>query len=156
MITADTGISNHMNQLFVFGTLKRGFPNYEVGMSGLRFVGRCRTCEAYPLVVAGEWFSPVLIFEAGLGSRVFGELYEVDDAALDRLDFFEHVHLPTGHNRLKIAVEMVASSGDGEGVLDAWAYTKNRSQLEVIHSELTDEYHHDPRYVPPDDRPSDQ
>ena len=154
MITAETGIPNHMIQLFVFGTLKRGFPNYEVGMSGLRFVGRCRTCEAYPLVVAGKWFSPVLIFEAGLGSRVFGELFEVDDAALERLDFFEHVHLPAGHNRMKIAVEMV--DGGGDRVLDAWAHTKNRSQLEVIHSELTVEYHHDPRYVLPDDRPSDQ
>jgi gamma-glutamylaminecyclotransferase len=149
-----------MNQLFVFGTLKQGFPNFEVGMNGLRFVGRCRTCEAYPLVVAGEWFSPVLIFEAGLGSRVFGELFEVDDAALERLDFFEHVHLPMGHNRLKIAIEMAASGSaggnSGEGILDAWAYMKNRSQLAVIHSELTDEYHHDPRYVLPADRPSGQ
>ena len=85
-------------------------------------------------------------------------MFEVDDAALERLDFFEHVHLPMGHNRLKIAVEMVASGGDGgsEGILDAWAYTKNRRQLEVIHAELTDEYHHDPRYVLPADRPSDQ
>jgi gamma-glutamylaminecyclotransferase len=147
-----------MNQLFVFGTLKRGFPNYELGMNGLRFVGCCRTCEVYPLVVAGEWFSPVLIFEAGLGSRVSGELFEVDDAALERLDFFEHVHLPMGHNRLKIAVEMVTSASGGgmEGVLDAWAYMKNRSQLQVIHSELTDEYHHDTRYILPADRASHQ
>ena len=153
-----------MNQLFVFGTLKQGFPNYEVGMNGLRVVGRCRTCEAYPLVVAGQWFSPVLIFEAGIGCRVFGELFEVDDAALERLDFFEHVHLPMGHNRLKIAIEMVASvsvsasgsGSSGEGVLDAWAYMKNRNQLQVIHSELTDEYHHDTRYILPADRPTDQ
>ena len=145
-----------MNQLFVFGTLKRGFPNYEVGMSGLRFVGRCRTFEAYPLVVAGKWFSPVLIFEAGFGSRVFGELFEVDDAALERLDFFEHVHLPSGHHRVKIAVERVAGGGGGEGILDVWVYAKHRSQLDVIHSELTDEYHLGSRYVPPDDRGSDR
>jgi len=66
--------------------------------------------------------------------------------------------LPMGHNRLKIAVEMVTSASGGgmEGVLDAWAYMKNRSQLQVIHSELTDEYHHDTRYILPADRASHQ
>jgi gamma-glutamylaminecyclotransferase len=57
-----------MHRVFVFGTLKRGFPNHE-GMAGLTCLGHYRTVQAYPLVIAGQWFSPVMMPEPGGGIR---------------------------------------------------------------------------------------
>jgi gamma-glutamylaminecyclotransferase len=123
-----------MHRVFVYGTLKRGFPYHEVGMKGHRFIGRCRTCDAFPLVVAGKWLSPILIAEPGVGHRVFDDL--------------EGTHLPIGYHRLMISVENV----DGGAVLDAWTYVKDRSRIDVIHSDPLEEYHLDPRYVPASER----
>jgi len=132
-----------MQRVFVYGTLKRGFP-YESAMAGQGFLGRCRTCEAYPLVIGGRWFSPVLIAEPGSGTRVFGELYQVSDEALATLDRMEGTHLPTGYDRIELAVETVAKGAR----LDAWTYVKDRARIDVIHSEMLEEYQLDPRYVP--------
>ena len=96
-----------MDFVFVYGTLKRGFPYHESGMKRARFFGRCRTLEAYPLVVGGHWFSPILLAEPGVGRRVIGEVYQVDDAGLAELDSLEGGHLPTGYQRAAIAVEPV-------------------------------------------------
>jgi hypothetical protein len=41
-----------------------------------------RAVEAYPLLIAGRWWSPVMLPEAGVGHRIAGELYEVDDATI--------------------------------------------------------------------------
>ncbi len=131
-----------MPLVFVYGTLKRGFPNAE-GMDGARYLGTYRTCDAYPLVVGGKWFSPSLLPEKGLGQRVTGELYVVDNAMLARLDALESTHLPTGYRREQIGVESLA---DGS-VISAWVYFKERNRITAIHSENLAEYH-DQRYVP--------
>jgi gamma-glutamylaminecyclotransferase len=123
--------------------LKRGFP-YESAMLGQRLLGRCRTCQAYPLVIGGRWFSPILIAEPGSGTRVFGELYQVNNTALTILDRMEGSHLPTGYDRVEVTVETVAK---GER-LGAWTYVKERARIDVIHSEMLEEYFLDPRYVP--------
>jgi gamma-glutamylaminecyclotransferase len=93
-----------MHKVFVFGTLKRGFPNHDEGMAGLTCLGLYRTAQAYPLVIAGRWFSPVMMPEPGVGHCVTGELYEVDNEARERLDIIESVHLPTGYHRASIKV----------------------------------------------------
>jgi len=133
-----------MHRVFIYGTLKRGFPNHAAGLKGQRFVGRFRTREHFPLVVAGPWFHPVLIYEPGLGHRVHGEVFEVGDRALARLDFFESTHLPSGYDRVAIAAESVENGA----VLEAWAYVRDRARIEAIHTEFLDEYRLDPRYVP--------
>lgn len=134
-----------MHSVFVYGTLERGFPNHEAGMNGQRFLGRARTCDAFPLVVAGRSYSPTLIFEAGVGRCVFGEAFEVGDPALAGLDVIEGTHLPLGYDRVRIPVESV----DDGVVFDAWTYVKNRARIAGIHSEMLAEYHLDSRYVPP-------
>ena len=89
-----------------------------------------------------------MIFEAGVGHRVFGEVFDVDDHTLGKLDILESTHLATGYKRLEIAVESVDSGEVG----NAWVYMKDRDIIDVIHTELTDAYHLDPRYVPAKDR----
>lgn len=139
-----------MDRVFVYGTLKRGFPYHETGLTGQQFLGRCRTREAYPLVIAGPWYSPVLIDEVGNGRRVTGEIYAVDPSTLTKLDRMEGTHLPQGYRRITIAVERL----DDCAALDLWAYVKARAAAGPIHDGPLAEYHPDPRYVLAADRTS--
>ncbi len=140
-----------MHKVFVYGTIKRGFPNDITGVIDFRFIGRCWTLNAFPLVVGGKWFSPYLIAEPGVGHRVFGEVLEVDDLALEKLDRMEGTHVPNGYRRINTTIE----SEDGKTTFDAWAYVKDRDDIEGIHSEPMKEYTLDPRYVIPAKRTSD-
>ncbi|MDJ0610502.1 MAG: gamma-glutamylcyclotransferase family protein [Kiloniellales bacterium] len=133
-----------MHRVFVYGTLKRGFPYHQTGLAGQRFLAVCRTLEAFPLVIAGPWFSPVLIAEPGAGRRVLGELYAVDGDGLALLDRLEGTHLPGGYERIEIAVS-IAGAEDPD---PAWTYVKAREGIGEVHTDFLEEYRHDPHYVP--------
>ena len=92
--------------VFVYGTLKRGFPNYPAYMHAAQFVGICRTAEKYPLVLNGDRHVPCMLDTPGKGSAVSGELYRVDGAGLQRLDDLEAVGRPGGYERRIIEVLM--------------------------------------------------
>ncbi len=136
-----------MPLVFLYGTLKRGFPNHRL-MPQARFVGHFQSRVEYPLVIAGRWYSPILLPEPGAGHAVRGELYEVDDLGLAALDEMEGSHLAHGYDRIAIEVVPV----DGDTALTAWAYVKPRSRIDTIHSGPLKEYRLDPRYVPGDER----
>ena len=136
-----------MDNVFVYGTLKRGFPNYDAGMPGSEFVGRFWSIDALPLVVGGNWYTPYLIDEPGVGHQVFGEVFSVSPAHLARLDIFESTHLPNGYKRREIQVAAV----DGSDIRSAWTYLKDRASIEGIHCDPLPEYPLDPRYVAPND-----
>ncbi|MED6112032.1 hypothetical protein PIB30_057964 [Stylosanthes scabra] len=93
--------------IFVYGTLKRGLPNYplmEELMAGndVVLVGSYTTSEAHPLVL-GPYGIPYLINLPGSGHRVKGEVYSASDRALSLLDDFEG--LSVGHyERLPVRV----------------------------------------------------
>lgn len=140
-----------IEQVFVYGTLKRGFPNHQL-MPTARFIGRAQTRDRYPLVVAGRWFSPVLLDEPGEGHHVRGELYEVDDVGLAALDELEGADLPVGYDRIRL--EVVPE--DGGEPTTVWTYAKPRIRLDRIHAGPLDEYRHDPRYVPGEARDGTQ
>lgn len=134
------------HKVFVYGTLKRGFPNHHY-MTGAEFVCEARTVEAYPLVVGGQWFTPYLMPERGTGHTVKGELWNVPEAMMPALDALESTHLPNGYRRHRIAVLPEAA---GEPV-EAWTYFRERRHIPVIHSGHLDDYQ-DRRYVAADDR----
>ena len=134
---------NH--RIFVYGTLKRGFPNHAL-MQGATFVGDALTIAAYPMIVQGRHFSPVMIPEPGQGHRIVGELWEVEDAKLAALDELESIHLPTGYIRDTIPVEV-----DGAR-FEAGVYFKPRARIVVVQSEPHADYQ-DRRYVHTRDRP---
>jgi gamma-glutamylcyclotransferase (GGCT)/AIG2-like uncharacterized protein YtfP len=92
--------------VFVYGSLLRGEANH-VHLEGARFIGTVRTAPAFTLFDLGEF--PALV--ATGHDAVSGELWEVDDAHLERLDAFEE-H-PDVYARRKIPLE------DGR---DAFAY----------------------------------
>ena len=64
-------------RVFAFGTLKKGFVLHQRGLADAHYCGRAQTKKAYPMVIAGQWFAPMMFDEPGTGSIVSGELYEL-------------------------------------------------------------------------------
>ncbi len=75
-----------MARLFVYGSLKRG-ERHHAEMAGARFVRDACTAPRYALAEAGEY--PGLVPDGG--TRVRGEVFEVDAVLLASLDAFEEV-----------------------------------------------------------------
>lgn len=132
--------------MFVYGTLKRGFANHSA-LQGATYVADATTVECYPMIVQGQYFSPVMIPEPGQGQRIVGELWEVDDAKLAELDRLETTHLPTGYHRTSIVVEPSAAQWTGGKTVKANCYFKPRERITLVHSEPHADYQ-DRRYVP--------
>jgi len=93
-----------MPLLFVYGSLKQGFPNEHVN-TGRRVAGRYRTGERYPMYLLGPGEVPCLVAPPGAGHQVIGELYEVNDDDLRRMDRLERIGEPQGYERVEVAVE---------------------------------------------------
>ncbi len=106
--------------VFVYGTLKRGFPNYAAYMQAAEFLGTGTTVEKYPLVLSGNRYVPCLLDRPGEGCVVAGELFRVDDGGLRRLDDLEAVGQPGGYVRRSIAVRMTGGGQPAE--MEAFAY----------------------------------
>src|SRR5436309_5661859 len=123
-----------MVRVFVFGTLKRGFPLHH-GLAGAAFLGACRTVQRFPMFVAGPWFAPMMMNEPGVGQRVVGELYEIDAAGLARIDAMESIGQP-GNFRIPVDVEPV----DGGAPCAAFAYMKSRALADPIHTDFLESY----------------
>ena len=130
--------------VFIYGTLKRGFPNYDESLLGEFFLGECCTRFAYPLVVANQFYSPVLIDEQGSGCVVSGELYRVDQPTLLTLDKLEGVGSDWGYHRIEISIDHAEL-----GEVLATTYAKHRNALRDIHSGALSRYELDLRYVHP-------
>jgi gamma-glutamylaminecyclotransferase len=94
------------NFVFVFGTLKQGYPNFPTNR-GTRVTGDFITVERYPLYLMSNRFSPWLVFLPGEGEQVVGQLFEVNESTLDAMDFLERVAEPDGYRRVSIDVERV-------------------------------------------------
>ena len=102
-----------MIKIFVFGTLKEGFPNFNAN-KGIRFRGDFVTKEAFPLVLVGERFSPWLILpETKLSEEIDkgfdthpikGKVFEVNQEALSEMDKLERIHEADGYRRVEIDV----------------------------------------------------
>ncbi|TPJ74111.1 gamma-glutamylcyclotransferase family protein [Mesorhizobium sp. B2-6-2] len=118
-----------VTNVFVFGTLKRGFPLHEQGLSGAAFLGNCRTHGQFPMLIAGSRFAPMMFNEPGVGFQVAGELYEVDDRALSRLDAMESVGAP---GSLRVPIEVEPLEGGPSTV--AQVYMKSRHLADPMHS----------------------
>ena len=111
------------HRVFVFGTLKEGFPNFAVNR-GTRLPGRFVTHDRFPLYLVGERHVPWLFDQRGEGERVAGEVYEVDDATLAAMDRLERVREADGYRRAAILVEVPGAT------FDAFAYLKPMAQFD--------------------------
>ncbi|MEK8034468.1 gamma-glutamylcyclotransferase family protein [Ideonella sp. DXS29W] len=114
--------------IFVYGTLKQGFPNFHLN-PGQRVPGQFRTIDALPLYVVQlphEDRAPWLMQAPGQGHQVIGQVFQVDDATLRSMDRFEEVGQPTGYVRCEVRLEAIDASGE---VLRAQAYLKPVEQM---------------------------
>jgi gamma-glutamylaminecyclotransferase len=130
--------------VFVFGTLKTGGPLHKSGLEGAFLVGEYRTRRAFPLVIAGPWFAPMMFNEPGCGHNVIGEVYRIDLCRLQKLDELESLGKP-GNFRISIEVTPLIAGPP----LQAFAYMKSRDIAEgIYHSGFLDTYCDD-RFVVP-------
>lgn len=92
-----------MELVFLFGTLKEGFPNFFIN-KGRRIGGDFVTADCYPLYLVSRYQIPWLMDQAGKGHRVHGQLFEVDADALADMDKLERVGEPDGYERKRIDI----------------------------------------------------
>ncbi len=126
-----------MNRVFVFGTLKEGFPNFEKN-KGIRFRGEFETKERYPLYLVGERHSPWLVLDKGNGHNIQGQVFTVTDDALAEMDKLERISEPDGYRRFDITV--LAKDTSEALVVSTYGKTVEQIQGADIRAELTGEY----------------
>ena len=112
--------------VFVFGTLKTGFPN-AASNRGRRLPGHFRTFESWPLYLVGERHSPWLVLSRGIGMPVRGQVYALDAESLALMDRLERIGLEDGYRRVEIRV--IAEANGRE--YDVFVYGKLPSQLRL-------------------------
>lgn len=100
--------------VFVYGTLLRGESNHAVWLSDAHFVDDDCTASCFTLYSFGDY--PALVH--GGSQSVLGEVYEVSDAQLERLDELEEY--PGYYDRERI---------DLESGRQAWVYTLKEDLL---------------------------
>mmetsp|Transcript_491 Transcript_491/g.1697 ORF Transcript_491/g.1697 Transcript_491/m.1697 type:complete len:167 (+) Transcript_491:37-537(+) len=110
-----------MERLFVYGTLKRGFPNERVIPEGCTWEAEAETVQELPLIVGSKYFLPLLVHAPGFrgAKKVRGEVYWCTKEAMDLLDKFEGVDT-NSYDRVRIDVRL-----DDGLVVDAWAYVRS-------------------------------
>ena len=116
-----------MPPLFVYGSLKQGFPNFHVN-KGRRLPGEFRTLQPHPLyLIAGRL--PCLLLEPGVGLQVHGQLFEVSAEDLTSMDALERVGQPGGYRRELIDVQNVNPAAPGPVM--AYVYVQTRAMLDA-------------------------
>lgn len=74
------------NLIAVYGTLKKGYSNYQSYLKSSKFVGSGVTKDKYPLVISGL---PYMVDEKGLGHNVEVDVFKVSNATFNDLDQLE-------------------------------------------------------------------
>lgn len=115
------------HHVFVFGTLKEGFPNFHAHQ-GTRVPGTFITRERFPLYLMGERHSPWLIHSPGEGHRIQGHVFEVDTLALAAMDKLERTTERDGYRRVVLDVESTDSGN--LSILNAHVYVKQPAHLD--------------------------
>lgn len=114
-----------MSLLFVYGSLKEGFPNFHVN-GGQRVPGEFITAQPHPLYLAHGWL-PCLLPLPGQGLPVRGQLFKVDAAQLERMDVLERVGEPGGYQR--VTIEVQDSEGGAESRVLAHVYVQSPDRI---------------------------
>ena len=115
-----------MSLIFVYGSLKEGFPNFHVNR-GRRLPGEYMTAEPHPLFLHDGQL-PCLLPTAGTGLQVRGQVFEVTPEVLDAMDALERVGEAGGYRRIEIEVVATATA-DGRR-LSAFVYVQDPAFLD--------------------------
>jgi gamma-glutamylaminecyclotransferase len=96
-------------------------------MESAKRLGKYQTVEKYPLVLCGARYVPCMINSPGKGHHVEGELYEVDDECLNRIDALEGIQDSDGYRRTVILVS--SSELKSQDIREALAYLMPPDQV---------------------------
>ncbi len=103
-----------MIRVFVYGTLKEGFPNFPIN-AGSRVPGNFITHAQFPLYLVGARHSPWMVNLPGQQARVTGQVFDVTPETLRAMDLLEHVGEPDGYERVEIMVLSVQTGKANPG-----------------------------------------
>ena len=78
------------NIIFVYGTLKRGFPLHLV-LEESKFLGMATSVYKYPMIANKFGTYPFLIDLKGKGNYIKGEIFEITNEVFSELDKIEGV-----------------------------------------------------------------
>jgi gamma-glutamylaminecyclotransferase len=121
--------------LFVYGTLKEGFFNHPIN-EGRRVPGTFATVERFGLYLIGARFLPWMVAleqPDQPGEHVQGELYEVDDAALARMDVLERVTDPGWYRRVDLLVRPVQDAQAAPTACQVYLAHAPKLKTEPVH-----------------------
>ncbi|KFB53853.1 AGAP010682-PA-like protein [Anopheles sinensis] len=131
-----------IRRVFVYGTLKRGEPNHHwltnVANGRAQFLAPGSTTIRYPLVVGSRYNIPFLLDVPGTGHFINGEIYEIDEPMLDRLDVLEDY--PRLYER---RTEAIRNTDDGS-VVNCWIYLLQKFPKRLLAKPMLTEYRNDP------------
>ena len=116
------------NLVFVFGTLKEGFPNFHIN-EGIRLAGDFVTAHRYPLYLMGERHSPWLVNQPGEGHQVTGQVFAVGRQTLEHMDKLERTSESDGYRRTLIQV--VSVDTPSKPAMPVFAYLKPIAQFDA-------------------------
>ncbi|XP_077994014.1 gamma-glutamylaminecyclotransferase C-like [Glandiceps talaboti] len=131
-----------LHRVFVYGTLKKGQPNYHVITNADKgeatFVGKATTVETWPLIIATQYNIPFILDKAGHGNKIQGELYDLDDKKFESFDELER-H-PTWYCREHIQVELIGAGDGADKREDAWCYLLKDFNEEFLNLPMISDY----------------
>lgn len=105
-------VLEYQHVIAVYGTLKKGYSNYQRYKNDLKYLGSGQTVDKYPLLIQGL---PYVLPNKGKGHNVSVDVFITDDYGLDGLDLLEG-H-PDWYKREQIPVQLE----DGRKII-AWLY----------------------------------
>ncbi|KAG8236472.1 hypothetical protein J437_LFUL016972 [Ladona fulva] len=128
------------HKVFVYGTLKRGEPNHnwitDPNNGKAVFLGNGKTKKRFPLIIGTRYNIPFLLYGADKGHNVLGEIYEVDEAMLGKLDELED-H-PTFYERQIEEIQKINSEVSPENFhsVNCWVYFLKNFRPELLNSPM--------------------
>lgn len=111
------------HKLFVYGSLKEGFGNHDL-LESSNFLGSYHTeYPHYRMMSLGGFPGVIELDDCGQHHYILGELYEVDDITLARIDMLEG----NGHFYTRKLVEL----SETDDTILAWMYLLPPSFLDM-------------------------
>ncbi|XP_038217675.1 putative gamma-glutamylcyclotransferase CG2811 isoform X1 [Zerene cesonia] len=130
------------HKVFVYGTLKRNEPNHhwltnpDNGTG--TFLTEGITKNKYPLIIATKYNIPFLLYSPGDGHHIKGEIYEVDDIMLSKLDILED-H-PKWYIREIDDILVKKPGSNDEEIVKCWVYFLKNFRPELLKRQLFECY----------------
>jgi gamma-glutamylcyclotransferase (GGCT)/AIG2-like uncharacterized protein YtfP len=110
------------HKLFVYGSLKQGFGNHGL-LKNSKYLGTYDTSDAiYQMVSLGGFPGVIQLDGQDEHCYILGELYEIDDATLARIDMLEG----NGHFYTRKVIDL----SETDDIVEAWMYLLPKNFLD--------------------------